>query len=455
MFAASLRGRLLIAASTVLIAFLGTMGFALDNAFRSSAIEAVNARLLQRVYALLSVTEDAPSRIDLPDALMDPLLNQLDSGHYGYVLDEQARVLWQSQSALDQPLPEALVEQLLASAAVGKSVNGQIQIATERLRYLAFSVQWMGETHEARYTFVVIEDEQLLDAEVEGFLTRLWGWVVASVVLLLVLQGLIMRWGLKPIERFTADLYDMSQGKRGLLTGPYLQEFEPLAKTLNRLVDQERKQRERYRTTLADLAHSLKTPLAVIQNALQTATSLPVGEVTRDIESEVRQMDQVIAYQLSRAVIASSPETSEEVDPESLVLGLLSALGKVYADKSVQVQHQLEVQSCRADSRDLSEAWGNLLDNAYKYCHGQVSIVMFDRDDVIECWVEDDGPGVATDQQTVIMKRGVRLDVKPSGHGIGLAVVSEIAERYEGEVSVSRSERLGGARFCLTLKLAR
>ena len=134
MFAASLRGRLLIAASTVLIAFLGTMGFALDNAFRSSAIEAVNARLLQRVYALLSVTEDAPSRIDLPDALMDPLLNQLDSGHYGYVLDEQARVLWQSQSALDQPLPEALVEQLLASAAVGKSVNGQIQISTERTR---------------------------------------------------------------------------------------------------------------------------------------------------------------------------------------------------------------------------------------------------------------------------------------------------------------------------------
>jgi two-component system sensor histidine kinase PhoQ len=80
---------------------------------------------------------------------------------------------------------------------------------------------------------------------------------------------------------------------------------------------------------------------------------------------------------------------------------------------------------------------------------------MFDRDDVIEFWVEDDGPGVANDQQAVIMKRGVRLDVKPSGHGIGLAVVSEIAERYEGEVSVSRSERLGGARFSLTLKLAR
>ena len=445
----SLRGRLLIAASAVLMAFLGTMGLALENAFRTSAIDALNARLLQRVYGLLSVTEDAGAQVTLPDALVDPLLNQLDSGHYGYVLNASGQVIWQSQSAFDQALPEGFAARLIENLAVGASDQGQTGGVGPSMRYFAFGIQWLGEVHQGRYTYVVMEDERLLSAEVEGFRTRVWTWLIGMVAALLLLQWLIMRWGLRPLASFTEDLKAMGKGEHESLEGPYVQEFRPLADTLNRLVRQERNQRERYRLTLADLAHSLKTPLAVMGSVLQGKVfgASQVDEMT----AQITHMDQVIGYQLSRAVIASSPEAKQAVDSEAVLSGLLLALNKVYADKSITVSHRFDKGLCRADPRDLHEAWGNLLDNAFKYGRSQVHISSRVLVDQVILLVEDDGPGIAPEQETEVLKRGVRVDVKTAGQGLGLAIVSEIAERYDGTLEVGRSPKLGGAAITLVL----
>lgn len=445
----SLRGRLTISATVLLIAFLGTMGLVLENAFRSSALAALNGRLLQQVYGLLSVTEDNDLTVLLPPVLTDPLMNQLGSGHFGLVLDERGALVWRSQSAMDQVLPAELVAALGETVATGVPRDGLVSNAAGDLRYLAYRVQWLGERHTGLYDYVVMEQSTLLEAEVEGFRARLWGWLAGVIGLLTALQFVVMRWGLKPLGTFTRDIEAMTLGDQRALSGPYVQELAPLAQTLNRLVAHERQQAQRYRTTLANLAHSLKTPLSIIRNALTLART---EDHRAEIEVQITQMDELIAYQLERAVIASTHQAKGLLHARVVLDRLNGAMQKVYRDKAVQAAVQGENLALRASERDIQEAWGNLIDNAYKYCAGLVQISVSKTEQGVLLRVEDDGPGIADASHEQVLQRGARLDTRAPGQGIGLAVVSEIANRYEGALTISRS-KLGGACFELQLLL--
>ncbi|MDB3985911.1 ATP-binding protein [Pseudomonadales bacterium] len=443
----------MISATVLLIAFLGTMGLVLENAFRSSALAALNGRLLQQVYGLLSVTEDNDMTVLLPPALTDPLMNQLGSGHFGLVLDDRGTLVWRSQSAMDQALPSELAAALDETVATGVPRAGVVSDGSDKLRYLAYRVQWLGERHTGLYDYVVMEQSTLLEAEVEGFRARLWGWLAGIIGLLMALQFVVMRWGLKPLGAFTRDIEAMTEGDQRALSGPYVQELAPLAQTLNRLVDHERQQAARYRTTLANLAHSLKTPLSIIRNALTMAPPMGQPEDHRaEIEVQITQMDELIAYQLERAVIASTHQAKDQLQARVVLDRLNGAMQKVYRDKVVAAEVQGENLALRASERDIQEAWGNLIDNAYKYCAGSIQITVSKNAQGVLLRVEDDGPGIADASHEQVLQRGARLDTRAPGQGIGLAVVSEIASRYDGALAISRS-KLGGACFDLVLKL--
>lgn len=443
----------MISATVLLIAFLGTMGLVLENAFRSSALAALNGRLLQQVYGLLSVTEDDDVTVRLPSALTDPLMNELGSGHFGLVLNDRGQVVWRSQSTIDQALPPGLLTALAENVATGIPRAGRIPDGSGNVRYLAYRVQWLGERHTGLYDYVVMEQSTLFEAEVEGFRNRLWGWLAGIIGLLMALQFVVMRWGLKPLVTFTRDIEAMTEGDQRALSGPYVQELAPLAQTLNRLVDHERQQAARYRTTLADLAHSLKTPLSIIRNALTMAPPMGQAEDQRaEIEVQITQMDELIAYQLERAVIASTHQAKDQLLARVVLERLNGAMRKVYRDKVVAAEVGGENLALRASERDIQEAWGNLIDNAYKYCAGSIQITVSKNEQGILLRVEDDGPGIADASREQVLQRGARLDTRAPGQGIGLAVVSEIASRYDGALAISRS-KLGGACFDLVLKL--
>ena len=443
----------MISATILLIAFLGTMGLVLENAFRSSALAALNGRLLQQVYGLLSVTDDNDMTVLLPPALTDPLMNQLGSGHFGLVLDAREKLVWRSQSAMDLALPAELVTALGENVETGVPRTGLVPDGSGDLRYLAYRVQWLGERHTGLYDYVVMEQSTLFEAEVEGFRARLWGWLAGIIGLLMTLQFVVMRWGLKPLVVFTRDIEAMTEGDQRALSGPYVQELAPLAQTLNRLVDHERQQAARYRTTLANLAHSLKTPLSIIRNALTMAPPKGRAEGHRtEIEVQITQMDELIAYQLERAVIASTHPAKDQLHARVVLDRLNGAMRKVYRDKVVQAEVRGENFALRASERDIQEAWGNLIDNAYKYCAVTIHITVSKTEQRILLRVEDDGPGIAEASREQVLQRGARLDTRAPGQGIGLAVVSEIASRYEGALSIGRS-KLGGACFDLLLKL--
>jgi two-component system sensor histidine kinase PhoQ len=169
------------------------------------------------------------------------------------------------------------------------------------------------------------------------------------------------------------------------------------------------------------------------------------------IRQTLARMDQIVGYQLQRAVTSQGHSTlSVRVDVSTAVSGLLAVFRKVYADRHVIVDSRCEEGlQFRGDERDLLEVLGNTLDNAFKYGDSQVRIIARQGSTgALEFYIEDDGPGVAPNQREFVLQRGARADTLAQGQGIGLAVVSDIMASYQGSVSISTSD-LGGARFSL------
>jgi len=214
------------------------------------------------------------------------------------------------------------------------------------------------------------------------------------------------------------------------------------------LLADERRQRERYRNTLADLAHSLKTPLSILKNE---AARPELDESTgAALNEQVDRMNDIVGYQLERAVASSSALYRASVPVAPVVDKLVTALARVYQDKGVVIDADIQAENFAGDERDLYELLGNLLDNACKYGGGRVGLALRDRAERLLIQVDDDGPGIAETNHEQVLRRGARLDTRESGQGIGLAVVAEIVDRYDGKIAI-RQAALGGASLQVVL----
>jgi two-component system sensor histidine kinase PhoQ len=239
-------------------------------------------------------------------------------------------------------------------------------------------------------------------------------------------------------------------GDREQLTEDYPRELNGLAGSLNLLLVNERRHLQRYRNSLADLTHSMKTPLAVLRG-LAESDKAP-AETRQLIESEVGRMDNIVEYQLQKAAAAGRVSLTKGVAILALTNRLLESLRKVYSDKSISYFVDIDEEVMfMGEEGDLMEIVGNLLDNASKWCRKKVSIkaeqIKVDANTHARhrITVEDDGPGIIEEQVEILLQRGARGDTQTPGHGIGLAVVREIVSAYGGELTIARSE-MGGAK---------
>jgi len=211
---------------------------------------------------------------------------------------------------------------------------------------------------------------------------------------------------------------------------------------LNVLISSERTQREKYRTTMADLAHSIKTPLAILKgSAASLENTGNTLDVRQTIDEQVDRMDEIVGYQLSRAMSDASSLIKRSIKVLPVAERLVAAMKKVYPD--IHIDLRAEPATFFGDERDLMEVLGNLVDNACKYGRGLVILSVAGGADQTELVIEDDGPGVPEGQRAEVLQRGARLDSKAAGQGIGLAVVTEIVDRYDGVIGIE-SSGLGG-----------
>ena len=452
----SITARLFFASALLLPAFLGVTGFFLDRAFQVSLLTAEKARLQRNIYLLYSAADlpikplkkNEKPRLIMPKELKDKDFERINSGLYAYLFNDKKELVWQSNSTSLQTPPT--YDQISPKLKPGESAEIIFELENENY-FLAYSdIFWeVAKNREMPFRFVAVHDSEDFIAEKNAYRNQLWKWLGAVGILLLIAQTAILRWGLQPLKKLAKALNAMQSGDTRDIEGDHPDELQDIVDNLNQVLAREQALRQRYRNSLSDLAHSLKTPLAVMQAKLSQASA--DAELQQLAAEQVARMNQVVSYQLQRAVSSQQQGSHQRTELEPIVLRLLNALQKVYVNKGVKIRTTLAAHSVFAgDEQDLMEVIGNIAENAFKYGKSQVAIHSEIKDKHLVVSISDDGPGIPAEQQTRILERGHRLDTNIPGQGIGLAVAADIIHSYAGQLKVSKSS-LGGAEFQLWL----
>lgn len=441
----SLQGRLLIASALILPIVLLIAGLALSKAYNYSLENAVKDRLQLQVYLLLGAVELKEDHILFPERLQEPRYEQINSGLYAAIHDQKGELLWRSLSSvlLDDPLVTEVIN--LGGITTGEPRFEHIPEAS--LFRFQLRILWKTRGKEHSFLFTVMESDELLSRDINAYEQQLIVWLGIIFLVALLAQTLILSWGLTPLRRLARDLKAIESGSAEKLSGNYPDEVEPVTENLNELIESERKQRERYRNTLGDLAHSLKTPLAVMRGAELEEHELHSYQSL--VSEQIERMNQIVQYQLSRAVKSQSKPLGKSVAVTPIIERMLSALGKVYRNKGVISEVNLATDLLfYGDERDLMEVLGNIMENAFKYGHSHVKVSGTHHNSELTLTICDDGPGVTPDMRQVILQRGARLDTSIQGQGIGLSVATDIISSYQGEIEVTDSP-IGGTCFVI------
>jgi len=438
----SLHIRLVLAASLILTAFLGLTGWALDKAYSESAENAMQKQLQGQIYALLAAAdEDEQGRMRLPLTLPDPRFSNPDSGLYAQVEGEAGGYQWQSASLVGQSL------NIIHSPPPGKW-HYQKPTNAIKLYTVNFSITWEDKNNtEHIYTLAVGGDITPLLSQIKSFRVTLWTWLGGLALLLLLAQGAVLRWGLKPLRTVAQELRLIETGKAEKLSGGYPSELQRLTGNINSLIHHSQASQERYRNSLGDLAHSLKTPLAVLQGAAETHDKM---QLQAAVEEQIPRMNEIVQHQLQRATAAGKITLAKAIPIAPIIPKIVRSLDKIYQNKNITHTIAIEEQAHFFGTEgDLMEVLGNLLDNAYKYGNTQINISAAQTTEKLIIQIEDDGPGIPADQINTLLKRGQRADEQQPGQGIGLSAAHEIIHLHQGTLEISKS-KLGGAKITLT-----
>jgi len=438
----SIRARLIWGAALVLLAFLAGAGWAVQQAYVESLLSQRYSRLQTTVYLLMAGAElDSNGALVLPASLAEPRLTLPASGLYANIANPDKGEEWQSASTLGLALPFQR-----------QQPAGEWQYAvftTAERAYLAatYAVRWTVNGKQSPLIFSVLEDRAGFDRELQTFEQTLWRWLGGAALLLLLSQAWLLRWGLKPLGHMAQEIEQIEKGTQTHVKGKYPPELAGLTVNLNVLIDQERARQTRFKDALDDLAHSLKTPLAVLRATLNQPAELP-----QMVAQQVARMDDIVVHQLGRAGASGAARFAPHLALAPVLTRVRDTLAKVYHEKSLVFELDCPPElTWRMDQGDAFEMLGNLMDNAAKWARQQVSARIWIDAKHLRIRIMDDGPGFAESQ--AMPARRVRLDEQVPGHGIGLSVVKDLVASHQGELSISRSVA-GGAQIDIVLPAA-
>jgi len=439
----SISVRLLLAAALLMTAFIGVTTLAISHAVDQRARQALEERMQGQIYALLGVTEiDDNGNIDIHEAdLPNGLMRQPASGTYAEVRDTAEQQVWRSPS-LTTAIPNS------TDGAIGQWMFSKENDVTLGSIFInRFAVEWLlpnGTT--TAYQFVLADSSEEFDRQRLSFNRNLWLAMLLMGILLLLSIALALAWGLSPLRRIARQLNDIESGKRESLPVDVPNELHPLTSRINLLIASERGRQKRYRQTLDDLAHSLKTPLSVLRNA-DTANTSAAQEQIRQAD----RMEQIVSYHIKRADAGTQRLLTAPTSLARPADRIISSLEKVYHQRRVQFHNKIDERiSARVQEADLMEIFGNLLENACKYGAQVITLESSKSAGMISVTIDDDGPGFPDGAQDKLLKRGERADTQIEGQGIGLSITRELIEGYGGSLAISNNTG-GGAR--ITVKL--
>lgn len=269
-----------------------------------------------------------------------------------------------------------------------------------------------------------------------------------------ILGGLfLVRRAVAPLWGLRASLASVREGRSQRIEGDHPSEVQPLVNDLNALLDDRERAIARALATAGDLAHGLKTPLAVLEQEAEQVGVAGHHELAATLYQQVERMQRQIDYHLARARATASSRAAPGLRCPVLasVEGLVRTMRHLYAERQLAIDAEVSpAHEIRGRREDLDEMLGNLIDNACKWARSRVAISSSFEADRIVISVDDDGPGLDPSMRAQVLQRGVRADQWVGGSGLGLAIVSDLAELYGGAVGLEASP-LGGTRARLAL----
>jgi two-component system sensor histidine kinase PhoQ len=431
----SLRLRSFAAALLALLIFIPLTAVTLEQAFNGSLSQSMLQQLRVQSLSLISEFEldNTGSQAVMPEQLYNDQFNMPGSGLYAFIQSEKD-VLWQSLSTLNWQQQPAL-----EAPDIGAEAFVEDFLMQNNYFLYAFTAEFESSLGYQPVTFYILQDKQVFNTEKSKFANTLWNGLGLIALLLLILLLIGLNAALLPISRLNQQIRQAESGQLKRIDQRYPPELEKLKSSINNLLDTEQQQRSRYKNSLNDLAHSLKTPLAVLSGT----EGLP--ELAKE---PINQINLQIQRQLKRAVAGTSSTFEQAVPIKPVVDKLFNAMDKVYADKHLTLTHDIQHQalSFNGDITDLMEILGNVLDNACKAAAKQVTLSVLTSLNKLQIHIEDDGPGIPKNKRKQLLERGTRLDSYKEGQGIGMAVVADLVSAYQGKLEIKKSD-LGGAKL--------
>lgn len=435
----SLRKRFFIFTAMTAIIVMLASSLILNHVYTLELKTEAQDKLRLHIFNLLSVSDFKNNAISLPIILSNPDFNRENSPLFSYVTNQDNQKVWQSLSLSK----EIHIED--TQFKTGKWNFGEARFEQDEYLWASYGISW--NQSQKNYRYMVAVNSQSLNDVIMRF--RIWlvgGFVVVSLLFLFI-QYWVLKLAFNPIKSLKQEIIQLEAGKQDHIMQKYPQELVGVSHNINTLIKKERNQREKYRTSMADLAHSLKTPVAIINNELSQRSDNTI------IMNALSRINETIEYQLRKAVISGPQNISQGVNIQKSVNDVISALHKIHRDRNISVKTDiLNTATFPGDSNDLLEVLGNLLDNGFKYAKTTVSINIHTLNSHLIFTIEDDGHGLLSEDCMVIFNRGLRIDETPNGQGLGLSIVKNIIESYDGSIKASTSP-LGGARFIIDIPL--
>ncbi len=416
----------LVTAITVLIFSLLT-AWVLEAAFRENAADAVETRLEAELLLLMGLAEViGPADVRVPEMLPESRLQLPVSGLYARILGAEGQTLWRSPSAVGVSLRDWSEEE-----------------------YFSFTlpVQWELDGDQVGLTFQILEDREAFIEQVEQYRRSLWqGLMTMALAMILVLSLALWFWGLRPLRQVRRDLDALRHGDHARLSGAYPSEVQALTGSINDLVEFERARLARQQNALADLAHSLKTPISALRLNLESARP-----DLQDMRRQVDRLQGIVQHQLNQAQ-RLGPAPFQAPEPLAPIIERTGqALGRLASQQGVELETDL-ARGCvlRMDSGAIFELLGNTLDNAIRHATSRVRVTVRCQPGEVMLMIDDDGPGIPPADRARVLERGHRADTRDgsdAGQGLGLSIIHALVTDHGGVLFIEQAPELYGARI--------
>ncbi len=443
----------------VLLVFLGVMGVGLNRAFERSVLSSAEDALRSQVLLLISAIDVIESNIVAPYVLPEPRLQQPDSNLYAQIYTKAQNstgtgivtenVVWRSPSLLERTLPSK--NSGLGDFEFYPSQPWQ----GSRVNTTTLAVEWETEQGTVPFVVQVAETDSVYTRRLARYQRQVGIWLVFFGGALIILLLGILGWSLKPLERVRRQVGEIEEGKRQRFDQDYPTEVNRLTQNLNQLLNFEEQRIERQKEVLGNLAHSLKTPIAVLKG-------LPYSDAVKaDSDEQLVTMQNIIDYQLQSASAVGRRRFSKALDIIESSQQIVRSLDKLHAGKGLKTVLNIAPDTVFfGDQGDWMEVLGNLCDNAFKWSKSRVKVDISQVEQgeaashkkPIRIVVQDDGPGIDDALRDIILQRGVRLDSQTPGHGLGMHIVKGVVEAYAGSIDIQDSDFDQGTKFTVVLK---